>query len=105
MDAPRRMIARPGTERRGACGSSVSLCGARHRRRSCCCGFVVIPQFVDASHDLDKIRGLAPWPLLLGLALELASLAAYGALTCAFLDPRDRPRYGTVLEGRPCGVA
>lgn len=66
--------------------------------------FVVIPQFVDAAHDVDKIRGLSPWPLLLALALELASLAAYGALTWCVLDPRDRPRYGTVLRVNLAGV-
>jgi uncharacterized protein (TIRG00374 family) len=66
--------------------------------------FVVIPQFIDASHDLHAIRGLAPWLLLLALALELASLAAYGALTWGVLDPGDRPRYGTVLRVDLAGV-
>jgi len=66
--------------------------------------FVVIPQFIDAAHDLHEIRALSPWQLLLALALELASLAAYGALTWCVLDPRDRPRYGTVLRVDLAGV-
>jgi uncharacterized protein (TIRG00374 family) len=66
--------------------------------------FVVIPQFIDAAHDLHEIRGLSPWSLLLALALELASLAAYGALTWCVLDPRDRPRYGTVVRVDLAGV-
>jgi len=67
--------------------------------------FVVIPQFVDAGHDLHAIQHLSPWPLLLGLALELASLAAYGALTFTVLDPRDRPTFGTVTRVDLAGVA
>jgi len=67
--------------------------------------FVVIPQFVDASHDLRALQSLSPWPVLLGLALELASLAAYGALTYAVLDPRDRPGFGTVVRVDLAGVA
>jgi len=66
--------------------------------------FVVIPQFIDAAHDLHEIRALSPWQLLLALALELASLAAYGALTWCVLDPRDRPGYGTVLRVDLAGV-
>jgi len=66
--------------------------------------FVVIPQFIDAGHGLHEIRGLSPWSLLLALALELASLAAYGALTWGVLDPRDRPRYDTVLRVDLAGV-
>lgn len=66
--------------------------------------FVVIPQFIDAGQDLHEIRGLSLWPLLLALALELASLAAYGALTWCVLDPRDRPRYNTVLRVDLAGV-
>jgi len=67
--------------------------------------FVVIPQFVDAGHDLHAIQHLSPWPLLLGLVLELASLAAYGALTFTVLDPRDRPTFGTVTRVDLAGVA
>jgi len=67
--------------------------------------YVVIPQFVDAGHDLRALQGLSPWPVLLGLALELASLAAYGALTSAVLDPRDRPGFGTVIRVDLAGVA
>ena len=66
--------------------------------------YVVIPQFIEAGHDLHIIQGRSPWPLLLALALELASLATYGALTYAVLDPRDRPRYGTVLRVDLAGV-
>jgi uncharacterized protein (TIRG00374 family) len=66
--------------------------------------YVVIPQFIEAGHDLHIIQGRSPWPLLLALALELASLATYGALTYAVLDRRDRPRYGTVLRVDLAGV-
>jgi uncharacterized protein (TIRG00374 family) len=66
--------------------------------------YVVIPQFIEAGHDLHIIQGRSPWPLLLVLALELASLATYGALTFAVLDPRDRARYGTVLRVDLAGV-
>ena len=66
--------------------------------------FVVIPQFVDAGKDLHAIQALSWWPLLLALVLELASLAAYGALTWSVLDPRDRPGYGTVLRVDLAGV-
>jgi len=67
--------------------------------------YVVIPQFAEAGHDIHAIRGLSPWPLLLGLALELASLAAYGALTRAVLDPRDRPGLVVVVRVDLAGVA
>ena len=66
--------------------------------------YVVIPQFMEAGKDLHAIQSLSPWPLLLALALELASLAAYGALTWSVLDPRDRPGYGTVVRVDLAGV-
>ncbi|MEO6533575.1 MAG: lysylphosphatidylglycerol synthase transmembrane domain-containing protein [Pseudolysinimonas sp.] len=66
--------------------------------------YVVIPQFVEAGHDVHESRGLSPWPLLLALALELASLAAYGALTWTVLDPRDRPNLGIVTRVDLAGV-
>jgi uncharacterized protein (TIRG00374 family) len=66
--------------------------------------FVVIPQFIDAGKDLHAIQGLSPWPLLLALVLELASLAAYGALTWSVLDPHNRPGYSTVLRVDLAGV-
>ena len=66
--------------------------------------YVVIPQFADAGTALHSIRGLSLWPLLLGLVLELASLAAYGALTWSVLDPGDRPGYSTVLRVDLAGV-
>jgi uncharacterized protein (TIRG00374 family) len=66
--------------------------------------YVVIPQFVEAGRDLHEIRALSPWPLLLALGLELASLAAYGALTWTVLDPHDRPGWGTVVRVDLAGV-
>jgi uncharacterized protein (TIRG00374 family) len=66
--------------------------------------YVVIPQFVEAGHDIHSVQGLSPWPLLLALGLELASLAAYGALTWAVIDPRDRPSLGVVVRVDVAGV-
>lgn len=68
-------------------------------------GFVVVPQYGDAQRALASAAMLSPVLLLLGLALELASLAAYGALTRVALDPATRPAYPTVLRIDLAGVA
>ncbi len=67
--------------------------------------YIVIPQFVQAGADLRSVHGLSPWALLTGLALEVASLAAFAGVTRSAFDPRDRPRYPTVLRIDIAGVA
>ena len=68
-------------------------------------GFVVVPQYGDAQRALASAGMLSPVLLVLGLVLELASLAAYGALTRVSLDPATRPTYPTVLRIDLTGVA
>ena len=67
--------------------------------------FVVVPQYSDAQRALQSVGELSPLPFALGLGLELASLAAFGALTRVALDPTTRPRYPTVLRIDLTGIA
>jgi uncharacterized protein (TIRG00374 family) len=66
--------------------------------------FVIVPQYGDAQRALQSVGELSPLPLLLGLVLELASLAAFGALTRVALDPSTRPAYPTVLRIDVTGI-
>ncbi|MEO8094532.1 MAG: lysylphosphatidylglycerol synthase transmembrane domain-containing protein [Pseudolysinimonas sp.] len=66
---------------------------------------VVVPQYGDALQALHSVSLLSPFPLVLGLALELGSLAALGALTRVALDPPARPGYPTILRIDLTGVA
>jgi uncharacterized protein (TIRG00374 family) len=68
-------------------------------------GFVVVPQYADAQRALASAGMLSPSLLVLGLVLELGSLAAYGALTRVALDPATRPDYPTILRIDLTGVA
>jgi uncharacterized protein (TIRG00374 family) len=66
---------------------------------------VVVPQYGDALRAVHAVSLLSPLPLLGGLALELGSLAALGALTRVALDPLSRPAYTTVARIDLTGVA
>ncbi len=67
--------------------------------------FVVVPQYGDAQRALRSVGELSPLLFVLGLALELASLAAFGALTRVALDPATRPAYSTVLRIDVTGIS
>lgn len=67
--------------------------------------FVVAPQYADAQRALRSAGMVSPFLLLLGLLLELGSLAAFGMLTRLSLDPATRPRYPTVLRIDLAGIA
>jgi len=59
---------------------------------------VLIPQFADARTALESL-GQISFPLLvLGLVLELASIACYSVLSRATLNRASRPRYLTILR-------
>jgi uncharacterized protein (TIRG00374 family) len=68
-------------------------------------GFVLVPQYADAQRALQSVGMVSPFLLLLGLTLELGSLASLGALTRAALDPATRPAYPTILRIDLTGVA
>jgi uncharacterized protein (TIRG00374 family) len=65
---------------------------------------VVVPQYGDAQRALQSAGMVSPALLLLGLTLELGSLAALGALTRVTLDPAVRPAYPTILRIDLAGV-
>jgi uncharacterized protein (TIRG00374 family) len=60
--------------------------------------FVLVPQFDDARAALFAIGHISTPLLLLGLALELASIACYSALSLVTLNPAGRPSYFTILR-------
>ncbi len=60
--------------------------------------YVLIPQFTDARTALESLGHISFPLLVLGLALELASIACYSALSRAALNRTTRPRYLTILR-------
>lgn len=60
--------------------------------------FVLVPQFTDARTALDSLGHISFPLLVLGLILELASIACYSALSRATLNRATRPRYPTILR-------
>jgi len=60
--------------------------------------YVVLPQITDARSALRTLSQVTPVFLGLGLALEMASLASYSALTRCLLPAVARPSFATVLR-------
>jgi len=60
--------------------------------------FVLVPQFDGARTALFSLDHISAPLLVLGLGLELASIACYSALSRATLNPSSRPRYLTILR-------
>jgi uncharacterized protein (TIRG00374 family) len=60
--------------------------------------FVLVPQFSEARVALLSLGHLSTPLLVLGLVLELASIAAYSALSLVTLNRAGRPRYATILR-------
>jgi uncharacterized protein (TIRG00374 family) len=60
--------------------------------------FILIPQFVQVRPALDSLGHISSPLLLVGLGLELASIACYSLLTRATLNPHRRPKYFTLLR-------
>ena len=60
--------------------------------------FVLVPQFTDARTALASLGHISSPLLILGLLLELASIASYSALSRATLNRASRPRYPTILR-------
>jgi len=60
--------------------------------------FVLVPQFADARTALASLGHISFPLLILGLGLELVSIACYSALTRATLNRANRPRYATILR-------
>ena len=60
--------------------------------------FVLVPQFSDARVALLSLNHLSAPLLVLGVALELASIASYSVLSRVTLNPSGRPRYFTILR-------
>jgi hypothetical protein len=60
--------------------------------------FVLVPQFAGARTALLSLGHISAPLLVLGLGLELASIASYSALSFVTLNPTGRPRYRTVLR-------
>lgn len=60
--------------------------------------FVLIPQFDEVRPALDSLDHISAPLLALGLVLELASIAAYSALTWVTLNPSSRPGYFTIFR-------
>jgi uncharacterized protein (TIRG00374 family) len=60
--------------------------------------FVLVPQFSDARTALSSLGHISFPLLILGLVLELASIASYSALSRATLNRASRPRYPTILR-------
>lgn len=65
---------------------------------------IVVPQFAEAGRAWGRIGPISIPLLALGLLLELGSLASYGALTRAALDPAARPSFWTVIRIDLVGV-
>jgi uncharacterized protein (TIRG00374 family) len=59
---------------------------------------VIIPQVQAARTAVLALNHISTQLLLLGLILELASIASYSALTLVTLHPRNRPNYSTLLR-------
>ena len=60
--------------------------------------FVLVPQFDGARTALFSLGHISTPLLVLGLGLELASIASYSVLSRATLNPSGRPRYLTILR-------
>ena len=60
--------------------------------------FVLVPQFDGARTALFSLGHISTPLLVLGLGLELASIASYSVLSRATLNPLGRPRYLTILR-------
>jgi uncharacterized protein (TIRG00374 family) len=60
--------------------------------------FVLVPQFRDARTAFLAIGHISMPLLLLGLGLELASIACYSALSLVTLNRANRPGYPTILR-------
>jgi uncharacterized protein (TIRG00374 family) len=60
--------------------------------------FVLIPQFTGARTALFSLGHISTPLLILGLGLELASIACYSALSRATLNRPSRPGYFTILR-------
>jgi uncharacterized protein (TIRG00374 family) len=60
--------------------------------------FVLVPQFTGARIALDSLGHISLPLLVLGLILELASIACYSGLSRAALGRATRPRYVTILR-------
>jgi uncharacterized protein (TIRG00374 family) len=60
--------------------------------------FVLVPQFSEARLALLSLNHLSAPLLVLGVGLELASIASYSVLTRATLNRTKRPRYFTILR-------
>ncbi len=66
--------------------------------------YFVLPQLTGARAALHLLSTVTPAYLLVGLALELASLLSYSALTRSLMPPGARPPLGTVLRVDLCGL-
>jgi uncharacterized protein (TIRG00374 family) len=60
--------------------------------------FVLVPQFDEARTALFSLGHISTPLLVLGVGLELASIACYSLLTRATLNRSKRPRYFTILR-------
>ncbi|MFZ0159849.1 MAG: lysylphosphatidylglycerol synthase transmembrane domain-containing protein, partial [Kineosporiaceae bacterium] len=60
--------------------------------------YAVLPQLAGARSAIHLLSTVEPGYLGMGLALELASLASYSALTRSVLPSADRPPYLTLLR-------
>jgi uncharacterized protein (TIRG00374 family) len=60
--------------------------------------FILIPQFAEVQPALDSLSHISTPLLALGLALEIASVATYSALSRATLGKASRPSYFTMLR-------
>lgn len=60
--------------------------------------FILIPQFAEVRPALDSLSHVSTPLLVLGLALELTSIATYTALSRATLAKASRPSYFTMLR-------
>lgn len=60
--------------------------------------YVVLPQLAGARDALHVLSGVRPLPLVLGVALEVASLAAYSMLTRGVLPAAGRPSLWTLAR-------
>lgn len=60
--------------------------------------FILLPQFAQVRPALSSLSHISSPLLLLGLLLELASIASYSLLSRATLNPSSRPSYFTILR-------
>jgi hypothetical protein len=60
--------------------------------------FILIPQFAEVRPALDSLSHISTPLLICGLALELASIATYSALSLSTLGRASRPSYFTMLR-------